>query len=75
MKRYTPYANRFCLVGDGDIEQKTLDQYQRAHADDAKVQSNAARQEDVEDGWYGIGTFGKVGPCDSLRQAMIRSGI
>lgn len=39
----------------------------------AEVPRASAQQE--KDGWYGIGTFGKVGPCTSLRQAMIRSGI
>lgn len=70
MKQHANSVNEYGTIIDGDTRQKPS----KEHPGATVPEINAVRQVDTKDGWYGIGTFGKVGPCDSLRQAMIRSG-
>lgn len=71
MKRRIQSVDKYGTVVDDEIRKETSRQIPVTTVSE----SNPVNKTDVNDGWYGIGTFGKVGPCDSLMQARIRSGI
>ena len=75
MKPYTPSTNLGRTKAIDDIHHRTSDYGFINRVTTAKSQGHAARQEGRKAGWYGVGTFGEVGPTDTLRQAIVRSGI
>jgi hypothetical protein len=66
-------------VGTWHVDQLVCDfrslQAKAAEDFESKPSQKEGQVKPGDDGWVGIGTFGDVGPCDTLRKAMIRSGI